>query len=243
MREHYGSTMQKTELRYEGKAKRVWRTDSSGLAIIEYLDDATAFNARKRGTIEDKGMINNRISARLYPLLEEAGVPTHFVELLSDTEQLVRNVEIIPLEVIVRLRAAGSFSERLGLEEGSPLATPVIEYCYKSDALQDPLVSDTTPLALGWASESELTEIRRLALTAAAFLAEFFSGRGIDLIDMKFEFGRLPDGSVVLADEFSPDTARLWDARTAEKLDKDRFRRDLGGVTDAYRLILEKVLS
>lgn len=235
--------MKKTELKYEGKAKRVWETEQPGLAVIEYRDDATAFNARKRGTITDKGMINNRISARLYPLLEQEGVPTHFVRLLSDTEQLVRDAEIIPVEVIVRLRAAGSFSERLGVAEGSPLAVPVVEYCYKSDELGDPLVSDSTPLALGWAKEAELTEIRRLALLTAGFLERFFRERGIDLIDMKFEFGRLADGRVVLADEISPDTARLWDSETAEKLDKDRFRRDLGGVADAYRLILEKVLS
>ncbi|HLR46582.1 MAG TPA: phosphoribosylaminoimidazolesuccinocarboxamide synthase [Deinococcales bacterium] len=235
--------MQKLELKYEGKAKRVWHTEQSGAVIIEYLDAATAFNAKKRGTIPDKGMVNNRVSAHLYPLLEEAGIPTHFRELLSDTEQLVHDVEIIPVEVIVRLRAAGSFSERLDVAEGTELAVPVVEYCYKSDELGDPLVSDSTPQALGWASEAELAVIRRLALQAAEFLAGFFRERDIDLIDMKFEFGRLPDGRVVLADEISPDTTRLWDARTAEKLDKDRFRRDLGGVGEAYRHILEKVLS
>lgn len=235
--------MQKQKLKYEGKAKRVWSTAEPGLNVIEFKDDATAFNAQKRGTITDKGALNNAITARLYPLLEAAGVPTHFVELLGATEQLVRDVEIIPVEIIVRNRAAGSFAARLGLEEGTELAAPVIEYCYKSDELGDPLVSDNTPIAMGWASAAELARINELSLSANRFLQDFYAERGIELIDIKFEFGRLADGTVVLADEISPDTSRLWDSVTREKLDKDRFRRDLGGVEDAYRFIHDKVLS
>ena len=235
--------MQKQELKYEGKAKRVWSVSEPGLSLIEFKDDATAFNAQKRGTIADKGAINNAITAHLYPLLAAAGVANHFREKVSATEQLVRSVQIIPVEVIVRNRAAGSFASRLGLDEGMHLRTPVIEYCYKSDPLGDPLVSDSTPVAMGWATARELSEINALSLSANQFLRQFFLERGIDLIDMKFEFGRVPDGEILLADEISPDTCRLWDAASGERLDKDRFRRDLGGVEDAYRLILEKVLS
>ncbi len=235
--------MQKQELKYEGKAKRVWATPKPELSLIEFKDDATAFNAQKRGTIAEKGSINNAITAHLYPLLAAAGIPNHFVEKVSDTEQLVRFVSIIPVEVIVRNRAAGSFASRLGLDEGHPLLTPVIEYCYKSDALGDPLVSESTPVAMGWASARELSEVNSLALGANQFLRQFFLDRGIDLVDIKFEFGRLPDGTILLADEVSPDTSRLWDAESGERLDKDRFRRDLGGVEDAYRLILRKVLT
>ncbi len=235
--------MQKQNLKYEGKAKRVYDTADPLLAVIEFKDDATAFNARKRGSIAGKGAINNAITSHLYPLLAEAGVPNHFVRQLSDTEQLVRLVSVVPVEVIIRNVAAGSFAERLGVPEGSALLQPVVEYCYKSDELGDPLVGDNTPVALGWANATELAEIRRLSLAANAWLIDHFAARGIRLIDIKFEFGRLPDGSIVLADEISPDTSRLWDAATGERLDKDRFRRDLGGVEDAYRLILKKVLS
>lgn len=235
--------MQKQQLKYEGKAKRVWATSDPQLNIIEFKNDATAFNAQKRTTIEGKGALNNAITAKLYPLLAIAGVRNHFVELVSDTEQLVRDVQIIPVEVIVRNRVAGSFASRLGLEEGTGLGAPVIEYCYKSDELGDPLVSDSTPVAMGWATAHELTEINTLALNTNSFLTRFFADRGIDLIDMKFEFGRLPDGEVLLADEISPDTCRLWDSESGKRLDKDRFRRDLGGVEDAYRYIFEKVHS
>ncbi len=235
--------MHKQELKYEGKAKRVYLTSESGLCLIEYKDDATAFNAQKRGNIQGKGAINNAITAHLYPLLEKAGVRNHFVRKVSDTEQLVQNVQIIPVEVIVRNRAAGSLASRLGLAEGQPLSSPIIEYSYKSDELGDPLVSDSTPVALGWAAARELAEMNNLALSANSFLLDYFSQRGIDLIDIKFEFGRLPDGTILLADEISPDTSRLWDAATGERLDKDRFRRDLGGVEDAYQTILERVLS
>lgn len=235
--------MLKQELKYEGKAKRVWSTADPELVLIEFKDDATAFNAQKRGTITGKGALNSGITARLYPLLEEAGVRTHFVRAVSDTEQLVKNVEIVPVEVIIRNRAAGSFAARLGLAEGTALESTVIEYCYKSDELGDPLISDNTPVAMGWATASELSGINELSLKANSFLQGFFAGRGIELIDIKFEFGRLRDGLIVLADEISPDTCRLWDAATGEKLDKDRFRRDLGGVEDAYRYIFEKVHS
>ncbi len=235
--------MQKQKLKYEGKAKRVFETDRPGLAIIEYKDDATAFNARKKGTVAGKGRVNNLMTAHLYPLLEQAGVPTHFVELLGDTAQAVHMVSIIPVEVIVRNVAAGSFAARLGLDEGTPLEAPVLEYCYKSDELGDPLVSDNTPVAMGWAQPGVLAEVRRLALLSNDFLIGYLADRDIRLIDIKFEFGQLPDGSVVLADEISPDTSRLWDAHTLERLDKDRFRRDLGGVEDAYQQILTRVLT
>lgn len=235
--------MQKRDLKYEGKAKRVYATDQPDLAIIEFKDDATAFNAQKRGSITGKGAVNNAFTAHLYPLLEAAGVPTHFVRTLGDTEQLVRIVEIVPVEVIIRLVAAGSFAARLGVAEGSALATPVVEYCYKSDELGDPLVSDDTPVAMGWASADELAFIRAHALRTVGFLRDYLAERGVRLIDLKLEFGRLPEGDIVLADEISPDTCRLWDAGTGERLDKDRFRRDLGGVEDAYQLILKKVLS
>ena len=235
--------MHKQELKYEGKAKRVWATSDPELNLIEFKDDATAFNAQKRGTVRDKGALNNAISAKLYPLLAAVGVRNHFVELASETEQLVRDVEIIPVEVIVRNRVAGGLAERLGLQEGASLNSPIIEYCYKSDELGDPLVSDSTPAALGWATNAELTEINTLTTSANTFLIGFFAERGIELVDIKFEFGRLPDGEVVLADEISPDTCRLWDSESGERLDKDRFRRDLGGVEDAYRFIFEKVHS
>lgn len=235
--------MQKQELKYEGKAKRVWATSDPDLNIIEFKDDATAFNAQKRGTIHRKGALNNAITAKLYPLLADAGVTNHFVELIAETEQLVQDVEIIPVEVIIRNRAAGGLAERLGLAEGTVLQSPISEYCYKSDELGDPLVSESTPVALGWATSAELERIDRLASAANGFLLGFFAERGIELIDIKFEFGRLRSGEVVLADEISPDTCRLWDAETGERLDKDRFRRDLGGVEDAYRYIFEKVHS
>lgn len=235
--------MYEGQLKYEGKAKRVYGTDTPGVVRIDFKDDATAFNAQKRGVIEGKGAINNAITAHLYPLLAEAGVPNHFLEQISATEQLVREVSIIPVEVIVRSTAAGSFAARLGLEEGLPLAAPVIEYCYKSDELGDPLVSDSTPIAMGWASARELAELNSLALAANSFLLGFFSARDLQLVDIKFEFGRLPDGTILLADEISPDTCRLWDTDSGERLDKDRFRRDLGGVEDAYRTILKRVTS
>jgi phosphoribosylaminoimidazole-succinocarboxamide synthase len=231
------------ELRYEGKAKRVYATPDPQQYIVEYKDDATAFNGVKKAQISGKGAINNAITVSLYPQLEAAGVPTHFVRQLSEREQLVQAVQIIPVEVIVRNVAAGSFSKRLGIEEGTPLPHPVIEYCYKSDALGDPLINTDTALSLGWATEPQLLRVRELALKVRHFLTPFFEQRGVKLIDFKLEFGTLADGTVVLADEISPDTCRFWDAATNEKLDKDRFRRDLGGVEDAYAEMLRRVTT
>ncbi|MEF2277041.1 phosphoribosylaminoimidazolesuccinocarboxamide synthase [Deinococcus sp. YIM 134068] len=226
---------------YEGKAKRVYATADPHEYVVEYKDDATAFNGVKRAQIPGKGAVNNAITAHLFPQLEAAGIPTHFIERVSDTEQRVRAVTIVPVEVIVRNVAAGSFSKRLGVEEGTPLARPVVEYCYKSDALGDPLINTDTAIALGWASEEDLTRIRELALRVREFLTPYFFRRGIRLIDFKLEFGKAPGGQVVLADEISPDTCRFWDAETGEKLDKDRFRRDLGGVEEAYAEMLRRV--
>ena len=231
------------ELRYEGKAKRVYATPDAEQYIVEYKDDATAFNGVKKAQISGKGAINNAITAHLYPLLEAAGIPTHFIRQLSPNGQLVKAVSIVPVEVIVRNVAAGSFSKRLGIEEGTPLAHPVIEYCYKSDALGDPLINTDTALSLGWATEPQLIKIRELALKVRAFLTPFFETRGVRLIDFKLEFGTLADGTVVLADEISPDTCRFWDMATGEKLDKDRFRRDLGGVEDAYVEMLRRITT
>ena len=231
------------ELRYEGKAKRVYATADPQQYIVEYKDDATAFNGVKKAQIEGKGAINNAITAHLYPLLEAAGIPTHFVRQLSVSEQLVKAVSIVPVEVIVRNVAAGSFSKRLGIEEGTPLPRPVTEYCYKSDRLGDPLINTDTALSLGWATEAQLLRIRELALKVRHFLTPFFEARGVRLIDFKLEFGTLPGGEVVLADEISPDTCRFWDTATNEKLDKDRFRRDLGGVEDAYAEMLRRITT
>ncbi|ADY25363.1 Phosphoribosylaminoimidazole-succinocarboxamide synthase [Deinococcus proteolyticus MRP] len=228
---------------YEGKAKKVFATENPAEYIVQYKDDATAFNAQKRGEWAGKGATNNAITAHLFPLLEAAGIPTHFIEQLSDTEQRVKAVTIVPVEVIVRNIAAGSFSKRLGVEEGEKLSRPVVEYCYKSDALGDPLINTDTALALGWASEEDLTRIRELALKVRDFLVPYFEKRGVTLVDFKLEFGKLPGGEIVLADEISPDTCRFWDAQTGEKLDKDRFRRDLGGEAEAYAEMLRRVTS
>ena len=228
---------------YEGKAKKVFATENPAEYIVQYKDDATAFNAQKRGEWAGKGATNNAITAHLFPLLEAAGIPTHFIEQLSDTEQRVKAVTIVPVEVIVRNVAAGSFSKRLGVEEGTQLSRPVVEYCYKSDALGDPLINTDTAVSLGWASEEDLARIRELALKVRDFLVPYFEQRGVRLIDFKLEFGKLPGGEIVLADEISPDTCRFWDAQTGEKLDKDRFRRDLGGEAEAYAEMLRRVTS
>jgi phosphoribosylaminoimidazole-succinocarboxamide synthase len=233
----------KGELRYEGKAKKVFATDRPDEYVVEYKDDATAFNAQKRGTVLGKGAVNNAITAALYPLLEEAGIPTHFLERLSEREQRVLAVEIIPVEVVVRNLTAGSFSKRLGLSEGVTLSRPVVELYYKSDVLGDPLINEDAAVAMGWATEADLAVIRDLALRVREFLTPFFGARGITLVDFKLEFGRTPAGQIVLADEISPDTCRFWDAATGEKLDKDRFRRDLGGVEDAYQEMLRRVTA
>ncbi|MBI2998047.1 MAG: phosphoribosylaminoimidazolesuccinocarboxamide synthase [Deltaproteobacteria bacterium] len=234
--------MKRGEAFYEGKAKILYLTDDPGLIIQYFKDDATAFNAQKRGTIREKGIFNNKISEVLFTLLEGKGVPTHFVRRLNDREMLVRRLQIIPVEVIVRNLVAGSLAKRLGLEEGTPLSRPALEHCYKSDPLGDPMVNESHILGLGWATEAELREIARLAFRVNELLKEFFDQRNLILVDFKLEFGR-HHGKVYLGDEICPDTCRLWDKGTLEKLDKDRFRRDLGRVEDAYQEVCRRVCS
>lgn len=232
----------KREMKYEGKAKRVYATDDSDKYIVEFKDDATAFDGKKKGTIHDKGVLNNRISAHFFEMLEKQGIPTHFEKLLSDREMLVKAVEIIPVEVIVRNIAAGSLAKRLGLEEGTPMKRPVLEFCYKSDELGDPMINHYHIYALGLASEEEMKVIEDIALKVNSILVEYLKPRNIELVDFKLEFGRYK-GRVILADEISPDTCRFWDADTREKLDKDRFRRDLGNVEEAYREVLKRLIG
>lgn len=232
---------ERRELLYEGKAKQIYATSDPGLVWVRYKDDATAFDGKKRATIAGKGELNNRISAIFFERLGAAGIPHHFVRRLSPTEQLVRKVAIVPLEVVVRNRAAGSMARRLGLEEGTPLARPVVELYYKDDALGDPMVNDDHALVLGWVTDKELAEMKRLALAANEVLQADLAERDVLLVDFKLEFGRADDGQLLLADEISPDTCRFWDKTTLEKLDKDRFRRDLGGVTEAYREMLRRL--
>ncbi|MBR5730400.1 MAG: phosphoribosylaminoimidazolesuccinocarboxamide synthase [Firmicutes bacterium] len=226
---------------YEGKAKKVFETDDPELLIVSYKDDATAFNGLKKGTIEGKGVINNRMSNALMKLLERKGIPTHLVEELSDRDTLVKRVSIVPLEVIIRNIAAGSFSKRYGVVEGLEFRSPTIEFSYKNDALGDPLINEYHIVAIGLADQSEIYTIKKMAFAINDELKAFWASCGVILVDFKLEFGRLPDGSIVLADEISPDTCRLWDSKTKEKLDKDRFRRDLGGVEDAYREIMKRL--
>lgn len=226
---------------YEGKAKKVFATDNPEYYIVEYKDDATAFNGLKKGTITGKGVINNRMSNIMFRLMEKKGIHTHFVEELSDRETVVRAVKIVPLEIIIRNVAAGSFSKRYGVEEGRELLRPTLEFSLKDDALNDPLINDSHIIALGVATESELESIRNMAYKVNDVMKEFFVGIGIKLIDFKIEAGRLPNGEIVLADEISPDTCRFWDAKTNEKLDKDRFRRDLGNVEEAYQEIFKRI--
>ena len=228
-------------LLYEGKAKQVFATDDPERVIVRYKDDATAFNAQKRGTVAGKGEVNNAVAALLYPELEAFGVPTHFLARLSEREQLVRRVRIVPVEVIVRNRAAGTFASRYGVEEGRPLDPTVIEFCLKSDALGDPPMNAATAVALGHASEEELETLFDLAAEVNDYLLARFAVAGLDLVDFKLEFGATGDGELVLADEISPDTCRLWDLETGEKLDKDRFRRDLGRVEEAYREVRRRL--
>ena len=235
--------MEKREMLYEGKAKRVYATEDPELLIVSYKDDATAFNGLKKGTIAGKGVINNERSNRLMQRLEKAGVPTHFVEELSERETLVKRVQIVPLEVIIRNIAAGSFSKRYGVEEGVVFSQPTIEFSYKNDELGDPLLNTSHALALGLATQEEIDTIRRLAFQTNDLLRAFWSSCGVTLVDFKLEFGRLSDGTIILADEISPDTCRLWDAATGEKLDKDRFRRDLGGVEDAYAEVMRRLME
>ncbi|KGG80025.1 phosphoribosylaminoimidazolesuccinocarboxamide synthase [Caloranaerobacter azorensis] len=230
----------KREFVYEGKAKRVYKTDDEKVYLIEYKDDATAFNGEKKGTIENKGAINNKISAMLFELLENAGIETHFVKLIDERRMLVKAVEIIPIEVIVRNVAAGSLAKRLGFEEGTQLETTVLEFCYKNDELGDPLINDYHIQALKLAGKEEVEVIKQKALKINEILVDFFGKIGLKLIDFKLEFGRY-DGRIILADEISPDTCRLWDKETNQKMDKDRFRRDLGKVEDAYKEVLRRV--
>ena len=233
--------MQKLEQLYEGKAKKVFATDDPALLIVQYKDDATAFNGKKKGTIAGKGVINNQMSNALMRRLAAAGVPTHFVEELSERETLVKKVGIVPLEVIVRNISAGSFCKRYGFAEGVRFAQPTVEYSYKNDALNDPLICLPHILAMGLATAEEMALIRDYALKVNAFLCDFWRDAGVTLVDFKLEFGRTPDGSIILADEISPDTCRLWDSATGERLDKDRFRLDLGGVEGAYAEIMRRL--
>lgn len=235
--------MKKTEQMYEGKAKKVFATDVENLCIVSYKDDATAFNGLKKGTILGKGAINNRVTNHLMKLLEKNGVPTHFVEELSDCETVVKKVKIVPLEVIVRNIAAGSLAKRLGLEEGTKMKKTVLEFCYKDDALGDPMVNEYHILAMEYCTEEELRLISEYALKVNDILTEYLKEANIELIDFKLEFGKTANGQIVLADEISPDTCRFWDSVSHEKLDKDRFRRDLGGVEDAYKEILKRLLG
>ena len=235
--------MQKLEQLYEGKAKKVFKTDDPELLIVDYKDDATAFNGLKKGSIAGKGVINNQMSNRLMAKLEKAGVPTHFVQELSPRETLVKKVSIVPLEVIVRNLSAGSFAKRYGVEEGIVFDAPTIEFSYKNDELGDPLLNSYHALALKLATAEEIDTIKRYAFRVNGFLKALWAECGVILVDFKLEFGRLADGSIVLADEISPDTCRLWDEKTHEKLDKDRFRRDLGGVEDAYAEIMKRLMD
>lgn len=235
--------MKKCEQLYEGKAKKVFATDDPNLCIVSYKDDATAFNGQKKGTILGKGAINNRLTNYFMKLLEEKGIPTHFVEELNDTDAVVKKVKIVPLEVIIRNISAGSFAAHYGVEEGIVFDQPTIEFSYKCDELNDPLINAYHAIALKLATPEEIETIKKMAFAVNDALKEFWSSVGVTLVDFKLEFGREPDGTIILADEISPDTARLWDSKTGEKLDKDRFRRDLGGVEDAYAEIMKRLLD
>ena len=235
--------MEKTVQLYEGKAKKVFATEDPALCIVSYKDDATAFNGLKKGTIAGKGVVNNRMSNLMMQLLEKSGVPTHFVEELSDRDTLVKKVKIVPLEVIIRNVSAGSFAKHYGVEEGIVFDEPTIEFSYKNDELGDPLLNSYHALALKLATKEEIETIKKYAFKVNEVLSEYFKTLGIRLVDFKLEFGRLEDGAIVLADEISPDTCRLWDIKTNEKLDKDRFRRDMGGVEDAYKEVFKRLMG
>lgn len=232
--------MEKKELLYEGKAKKVFTTENPEQLIVSYKDDATAFDGQKKGTIVGKGAINNRMTNHIFKLLEQKGVPTHLVEELNDRETVVKKVEIVPLEVIIRNYSAGSFAKKLGMEEGIQLACPTLEFSYKNDDLHDPFINSYYALALKLATQEEIDIITKYAFIVNQVMQEYFSGLGIDLIDFKIEFGRY-HGEIILADEISPDTCRLWDKVTHEKLDKDRFRRDLGNVEAAYQEVFKRI--
>lgn len=233
--------MEKREMLYEGKAKKVYKTDDENLYIVDYKDDATAFNGKKKGQIEGKGVVNNRMSNFMMQIMEKHGIPTHFVKELSDRETVVKKVTIVPLEVIIRNIAAGSFSKRFGVEEGKALLNPTLEYCLKDDALDDPMINDYQITAIGAATKEDLATIADLTFKVNDVLKAYFAGVNIELVDFKIEFGKTPDGQIILADEISPDTCRLWDATTHEKLDKDRFRRDLGNVEEAYAEVFKRL--
>lgn len=235
--------MEKKEQLYEGKAKKVYATENPELYIVSYKDDATAFNGEKKGTIVGKGSINNRMTNMLMQVLEKKGVPTHFVEELNDRETIVKKVSIVPLEVIIRNISAGSFAKRFGVEEGIVFDEPTIEFSYKNDELGDPLMNAYHAIALKLATREEIETIKKMAFTVNDTLKAYFLGLNIKLVDFKIEFGRLSDGTIVLADEISPDTCRLWDKDTNEKLDKDRFRRDLGGTEEAYQEVMRRLMG
>lgn len=235
--------MEKVQQLYEGKAKKVFSTNDPELYIVDYKDDATAFNGLKKGTIVGKGSINNRVTNHMMKLLEKNGIPTHFVKELSDRETVVKKVKIVPLEVIVRNIAAGSLAKRLGLEEGVRMKRTVLEFCYKDDALGDPMINEYHILAMDFATEEELKLISEYSLKINKIMTAYLADLGIELVDFKLEFGKTSDGTIVLADEISPDTCRFWDSATGKKLDKDRFRRDLGDVEDAYNEILKRLLG
>ena len=232
--------MEKKELLYEGKAKKVYTTENPDVLIVDYKDDATAFNGVKKGTIVGKGVVNNRMTNHIFKMLEEKGNPTHFIEELSDRETAVKKVEIVPLEVIVRNVAAGSFSKKLGIEEGFRLLSPTLEFSYKNDELGDPMINDYYAVAIGAATREEIDKITELVFKINEILVDYFKSIKVDLIDFKVEFGRYK-GQIILADEISPDTCRFWDSETHEKLDKDRFRRDLGHVEEAYEEIYRRI--
>ena len=233
--------MQKKEQLYEGKAKKVFATDDPNLYIVDYKDDATAFNGQKKGQIAGKGVINNVMSNHMFQLLEQQGVPTHFVEQLSERETVVKKVSIVPLEVIIRNISAGSFAKRYGVEEGIVFKAPTIEFSYKNDDLGDPLINDYHALALGLATEAEINEIKAMAFKVNEVMKDYFDHLNVTLVDFKLEFGKTPDGKIILADEISPDTCRLWDIDTHAKLDKDRFRRDMGKVEEAYEEVFRRL--
>lgn len=233
--------MEVKEMLYEGKAKKVYKTDDPDIYMVQYKDDATAFNGQKKGTIADKGIVNNRMANAMMAYLETKGIPTHLVKELNDRETLVKRVEIVPLEVIIRNVTAGSFAKRFGVEEGIQLANPTLEFCYKKDELNDPMINDYQITALNLATKEELAVISDLAFKINDAMIERFKAAGIRLVDFKIEFGRLDDGTIILADEISPDTCRLWDIETNEKLDKDRFRRDLGGEVEAYQEVFRRM--
>ena len=235
--------MEKRELIYEGKAKRVYATDKADEVIVSYKDDATAFNGLKKGTIESKGIINNKVSNYLMKMLEQHGIPTHLVEEISDRETIVKRVSIVPLEVIVRNVAAGHFSLRMGVPEGKVFKTPILEYSYKNDDLHDPFINHYYALALDLATQEELDTIAKYAFKVNEVLKKIMLDANIRLVDFKLEFGRLSDGTIILADEISPDTCRFWDATTGAHLDKDLFRRNMGGEADAYQEVMKRLLG